>query len=181
MARKSANVDERTALLTDDERHLDHDAVPAADNVALDTEAGLSRQSIVTFTLCALCLFFIMFAGSLMTSPLSEVTEEVICWQLHPEIRNGSDPLCSGSDVQGELAFINGWSLPFALAPGILTAIPYGLMADTYGRRLVLTLCLVGLSLQQVVELAICKSARDRGASGLVHSHHCIRWMIYID
>lgn len=87
-----------------------------------------------------------------------EIMEGIICRSLHPDVDNTlNNPICKRADVQSEFAELQGWSLPFALVPGLVTAIPYGTMADKHGRRLVLCLAIVGIVIAQLLGIVICK------------------------
>ena len=68
------------------------------------------------------------------------------------------DPVCKGPDVQGYLAMLRGWQATFESVPGMLTAVPYGVLSDRWGRRGVLGLSLGGISLGVVWTFAVCKS-----------------------
>ncbi|TQV92256.1 hypothetical protein V2A60_004543 [Cordyceps javanica] len=122
---------------------------------ATATDAKLPRRSIVVFVVCTLSLFLVMLAASVMEPAASEVVEEIICRGVYPDIAGGRDPRCKSNAVQGELSTIDGWSLPLFLVPGIVTAVPYGILADTHGRRLGIGLCMLGMVLQQGAMLVI--------------------------
>ncbi|KAK4135841.1 hypothetical protein BT67DRAFT_262663 [Trichocladium antarcticum] len=55
------------------------------------------------------------------------------------------DPVCKAPDVQGHLAMLRGWQATFDSVPGMLTAVPYGVLSDRWGRRGVLGLGLAGV------------------------------------
>ncbi|KAL2133861.1 hypothetical protein VTI74DRAFT_1533 [Chaetomium olivicolor] len=60
------------------------------------------------------------------------------------------DPVCKGPDVQGYLAMLRGWQATFDCVPGIVGAVPYGVLSDRWGRRPVLALSLGGITLSLV-------------------------------
>lgn len=43
------------------------------------------------------------------------------------------------------------------MATGVLTAVPYGLMADKYGPKIVLLLCTLGISWSYIFYAAVCE------------------------
>lgn len=54
------------------------------------------------------------------------------------------DPVCKSPDVQGYLAMLRGWAATFDAIPGIVGAVPYGILSDRWGRKGVLALSLGG-------------------------------------
>ncbi|KAF7590005.1 hypothetical protein BBP40_003449 [Aspergillus hancockii] len=91
------------------------------------------------------------FGAFLSIAPQIEIFESIICRKHYQEIGVfAADSLCKAPEVQGELAFLNGWMDTLDEVPGILLAIPYGLMADRLGRKPVLLLSLLGLILDQI-------------------------------
>lgn len=149
MVREDHEPTERTALLAGD-------GEPVDTTIAATSEDKVSRRAIVTFSMSAATIFFFTIYGALLTIPEHVLAEEMLCRKYHPDIESGKDPRCKDDDVQNELSFINGWSITLILLPGVLTAVPYGLLADAYGRRLGLALAVLGVLLQQISTLVIC-------------------------
>lgn len=145
MPRDDHDANERTALL--DEAQLPADAA-APQPVP---NAGL------VFALVSSIMFLLMLATPLLVTPRMAILEEVICRNFHPDVADGTDPRCKDDDVQAELSLIDGWSWAFSLLPGMIMAVPYGILADTYGRRLGFALCMIGTMSEQVGGLLICK------------------------
>jgi MFS family permease len=108
---------------------------------------------------CFLLNILMEFGLFLITIPLSQVLEEIICrGTLLPEIPATNDPRCKDKAVQSELSLIRGWQATFDIIPGLLTALPYGLMADKYGRELVLGLSVLGGALTSTFNVLVCAS-----------------------
>ncbi|KAF7180912.1 hypothetical protein CNMCM7691_000041 [Aspergillus felis] len=106
---------------------------------------------VVSLGICA-----INFGSYLAMAPQVQIFESIICRKLHPEIallttQEQIDARCKALDVQGELALVNGWKETLDTLPGILLALPFGLMADQAGRRMVLRLSLLGLIVEEVM------------------------------
>ncbi|PYH95837.1 MFS transporter, partial [Aspergillus ellipticus CBS 707.79] len=105
------------------------------------------------------------FGAYLSVAPQLQLYESIICQRLHPEFFAGTvdgrlppaaNLSCKAADVQGELAVLKGWMGTFDQLPGIVLALPYGLMADRIGRKPVLVLGLVGFVMQEMAIRIIC-------------------------
>ncbi|KAL0937506.1 MFS transporter [Colletotrichum truncatum] len=86
----------------------------------------------------------------LQIPPTYQIMEEIICRKKYPDhiITDAVDDICKGPEVAGELAMIKGWMNSFDCIPSLITSIPYGIIADKYGRRPVLSLAMFGLLLE---------------------------------
>ena len=101
--------------------------------------------------------FFLVSIGDYMNrAPWMRIQEDIVCRQYYRntfpnEFENPFHPIpedqCKVPDVQARLAMLRGWDQTFSCIPSILTAVPYGIIADKYGRKIVLVLCLFGLTL----------------------------------
>ncbi|KAF7136825.1 hypothetical protein CNMCM5793_006343 [Aspergillus hiratsukae] len=103
----------------------------------------------------SLGIIAINFGSYLSMAPQIQIFESIICRKLHPEIAllttEGQIARCKAPDVQGELALVNGWRETLDTLPGIVLALPFGLMADQAGRKTVLMLSLIGLITEEVM------------------------------
>lgn len=109
-------------------------------------------------SVCIILLLLIEFGAYLATIPLNQVLEHNICQQLHPsKILAPKDPICKQKSVQTELSMIRGWQSTFDFIPGLLVAVPYGVLADKVGRRFVLALASLGITLSSCSYALICK------------------------
>jgi hypothetical protein len=104
-------------------------------------------------------LFVVAFGDFMLRAPWMRIQEDIVCrdyyWKTFPnEFKNPYDPIpedrCKVPDVQGRLAKLRGWDQTMSCIPGILTAVPYGVIADKYGRKIVLFLSLFGVILGAV-------------------------------
>lgn len=113
---------------------------------------------------CAVVILVIVLIESsalLLAVPLNQILEANICRRLHPELKHQSAAACGNdSDVQAELALVNGWSITLTLLPGIITAIPFGFLADKYGRKLGMCLCVLGICMFETCTAAVCELPR---------------------
>ncbi|KAH6854815.1 major facilitator superfamily domain-containing protein [Chaetomium sp. MPI-CAGE-AT-0009] len=91
------------------------------------------------------------------------------------------DPACKRPDVQGYLAMLRGWANTFEALPGIIGAVPYGIMSDRWGRRPVLALGMVGCVASVAFTYLVCEFLFfGRGVVGLRIG--CLlteRWVVY--
>ncbi|GFG23267.1 metapyrocatechase 2 [Aspergillus udagawae] len=124
-----------------------------------DNHASESRRSTHArwiLIVLSLGIIAINFGSNLAMAPQIQIFESIICRKLHPEIaflttQEQIDARCKAADVQGELALVNGWKETLDTLPGIFLALPFGLMADQAGRKMVLRLSLLGLITEEVM------------------------------
>jgi hypothetical protein len=69
------------------------------------------------------------------------------------------ESLCKVNEVQQKMAMIFGWQDMFDAIPGILLAVPFGTLADKWGRKWILFANLMGLQLGTAWILLICTSS----------------------
>ncbi|GLA64470.1 hypothetical protein AtubIFM55763_008508 [Aspergillus tubingensis] len=104
----------------------------------------------------ALTCFIILvqdFAEYLSQAPQTEVWLEIVTRKFCPVGQDG--PGCQMDRVQKEVALLQGWKDTLEQVPGILFAVPYGVLADRIGRRPVLLLCAVGFTLSDAWTKAV--------------------------
>ena len=102
-------------------------------------------------TILCILLFLVMGIGSFISAaPQLRLFESIICQQYYRDLDalpDGSgipEQMCKAGPVQAALAELVGWQSFFDNIPGLLLALPYGILADRYGRRLVMTMSFVG-------------------------------------
>jgi hypothetical protein len=99
------------------------------------------------------------FAAQFLSIGLSELMQGGICQREYTNVTEPyKDPRCNDDVVQSKLATVKGWEQMFSLLPGLSLAVPYGVVADKYGPKLVLCLIWIGDILSQIGESAVCKS-----------------------
>lgn len=94
------------------------------------------------------------FSGFLMDVPQTSILEDVICHR-HYASRSYIVDDCSIAPVQAELAMLTQFLNTANLLPGFLVAIPFGLLADRWGRRPVLVISMLGMLIQNIVSTVI--------------------------
>ncbi|KAH0603176.1 uncharacterized protein H6S33_008180 [Morchella sextelata] len=145
---------------------------PFLRSLTLPTPAALRttiahQLSNVQFRATLLCFVIIVtvdMAGYLSSAPQVRLFESIVCLDYYRENDPGliggdggvPEELCKVDSVQREIAMLNGMQTLFSNIPGVVLAIPFGVMADRYGRRPMLMLTLLGLSLSSAWVLLIC-------------------------
>ena len=125
-------------------------------------------------------VFLLELSIGMSIPPMNAVMESIICRQAHPDVfvpppppppslgqaavAGGGgglvltdDPRCKGPDVQGYLAVLRGWQATFECVPGIVGAVPFGVLSDRWGRRPVLGLSLGGIVGSVVFMYGVCE------------------------
>lgn len=134
---------------------------PNSDAAATQEQQQSSKQAKKLLILVA-CGFFVLAAdfGFFMSqAPQTTIFEQIICrnYLLHSrddvntDLYDSSarDP-CKSEIVQGELAIINGYKDTFDVLPSIILSLPYGVLADHWGRKPVLYLGALGIVLGEL-------------------------------
>ncbi|KAK5660571.1 hypothetical protein OQA88_13125 [Cercophora sp. LCS_1] len=98
--------------------------------------------------------------GVLVETAQWEVIEGIICDNVHgpgphPPSNDGKNP-CKDEAVAGQVAQIMGWMQSIALLPGLFLSVAFGVIADTYGRRIAMGLAMLGITLSETVIMVIC-------------------------
>lgn len=99
---------------------------------------------------------FILAADSglfLSQAPQTAIFEQIICrnYLLHSrDAWNATEDPCKSEVVQGELAIVNGYKDTFEVLPSIILSLPYGVLADNWGRKPVLYLGFLGILLGEL-------------------------------
>ncbi|ATY67241.1 Major facilitator superfamily general substrate transporter [Cordyceps militaris] len=105
-----------------------------------------------TFYICALFLIVTDVPSFMGEGPMLRMLELGACreyYAIHdPDSidSHGNVPerLCKLSDIQSRVARVRSLLAFLEAVPGLLLAVPYGIVADTHGRGLVVGLCLAG-------------------------------------
>jgi MFS family permease len=100
-------------------------------------------------------VFLIEMSDYMIKAPLMRLLEDVICRSYYESAEPPSIDLsipipeenCKLPGVQSQLAMLKGWDTVISCIPGLLLSVPYGVLADKHGRKLVLVLALGGIML----------------------------------
>lgn len=134
--------------------------------------------------LCFVIIVTVDMAAYLTSAPQVRLFESIVCLDYYrandPGIigRDGSVPeeYCKIDSVQSEIAMLNGLQTLFSNIPGmpnsrkkyilhmltgtiivgVILAIPFGVLADRFGRRFILVLTILGLTLSSAWVLFVC-------------------------
>ncbi|CAJ2504406.1 Uu.00g118000.m01.CDS01 [Anthostomella pinea] len=126
------------------------DAPSSSSSPAKKTSDGDTWRYDVVMMVAAIVFF--LEVGSYMTVPSrNKIMEQNICRAHYPDLVDDQstleDSLCRGPEVQGKIASLNGWTYMLECIPGLLTAIPYGVATDRFGRKPLLAIALFGYML----------------------------------
>ncbi|KAJ5720497.1 MFS general substrate transporter [Penicillium malachiteum] len=109
-----------------------------------------SKSQKLTVMIAACTLVLAMDFGFYLTAaPQTEVFENIICQNYMAALgehadKTSTEDICKSKPVQSELALVNGWKDTSDVLAGILLSVPYGVLADRWGRKPVLLLGILG-------------------------------------
>ena len=117
-------------------------------------------------TLIVLLIVAFNLGGFLSEPPKIRIYEANLCVRYYErndvsKVRpDGSvdEALCKVNEIQQHVAMGFGWQDTFDAIPGILLAVPFGTLADKWGRKWILATTLLGLQLGMAWVLFICTS-----------------------
>lgn len=129
-----------------------HEEAPLLDtDLPSDSAPSKSFQHLVV-SMCVLFLFIVEVSQFVMIAPLQQVLEDRICGDIYPDHELGvvanPDDRCKDKFVQKQLAMLRSWDVSAQMFVPLFVQIPFGIIADKYGRRPVLFLSLLGAGLQ---------------------------------
>ncbi|MCJ1351791.1 MAG: hypothetical protein MMC33_001775 [Icmadophila ericetorum] len=119
------------------------------------TKASSIRKSVI------IGILFLILTSNLpyllQILPRLRIWEIIYCrryYEEHDPSLIGEDGLveekyCKVESVQSQVAYLKGWYGFFGSLPGLFLAIPYGMLADRYGRKWVLVACITTIWIVQ--------------------------------
>ncbi|KAL6910979.1 Spc98 family domain-containing protein [Trichoderma evansii] len=143
------DVDERSRLLP---QQIDEDSgdAPAATSSRPEISAAFPRRSLIHCILIFILSFLFLSSFFFQLTPLLKALTRNICHRVRPDLDPDSPECYFGEGVKPELVLFTRLNYVFNSLPGILSALPYGYLADQYGRKRGLYLALVGSALAQL-------------------------------
>ncbi|KAL6887418.1 major facilitator superfamily domain-containing protein [Trichoderma longibrachiatum] len=114
--------------------------------------APISRPAIIVK--CLLLISFMGVGKILITRPMNQIQEDIFCYK--PDV-NDTRVLDNSSCGHDELASLRSWIAASGSIMSFLTAAPYGMAADLYGRKRILQLSIAGTILAQAFDAVICR------------------------
>ncbi len=118
-----------------------------------DQHGDAHRRRVIAMSFAMVVL--VDLAAFFLDAPQTSILESTICSRYYESIPDEHQHDCTAGPVQAELATVNQMLNTFNRLPGFIVAIPFGIMADSYGRRPVLILNIVGALLQDVISKVI--------------------------
>lgn len=114
-------------------------------------------------------VFGLELGVAIFTPPSAAIMERILCRDFYPEFSNGTSSAewvphgdCKIPEVQAPLAMLRGWMSTFEAIPAMLTAMPWGILSDRWGRRPVMTCSIAGLVLNSAFAVLVCRSRPAR-------------------
>ncbi|CAN8101424.1 unnamed protein product [Discula destructiva] len=108
-----------------------------------------SKTTIVN--LLSLVILLACTATGFLQLPQAQIIEDVICHEYYDKLKSLDTPideeLCKVESISAELAFVLAITSTLSAVVGLVTTFPWSVVADRIGRKPVLSLSLVGLTL----------------------------------
>ncbi|KAL7908362.1 major facilitator superfamily domain-containing protein [Trichoderma velutinum] len=142
----ASSQDGEQAPLLQATHHVDNDRDPAVGN------APISRLAIIVQ--CLLLLAFVGIGKTLITRPINQIQEDILC---HKPNMHDTNILVNSTCGYDELSLLRNWTAAFENIISFLNAAPCGMAADIYGRKRILQLSITGIILAQAFDVLICR------------------------
>ncbi|KFG87894.1 putative MFS transporter [Metarhizium anisopliae] len=102
---------------------------------------------------CLLLLALVDIGNTLISSPIEQIRWETFCYNPNttsiPSV--ATNPSCAKKDY----ALLQSWKAAVEIVMIVLTAAPFGMAADAYGRRRILQLSVAGITSAQAFDIVI--------------------------
>lgn len=149
------DVDERSRLLPQHDE--DSGDAPGATPSRPEISAAFPRRILIHCILIFTLSFLFLASFFFQWTPLLKALTRNVCHRVRPDLDPDSPECFFQEDARWELVLFTRLNYVFNNLPGILSALPYGYLADQYGRKRGLYLALAGSALAQLSCIIICK------------------------
>lgn len=157
-----AGAGEQSPLLGHNHNHdPDPDPNSTENDVAQQRKALRPRVMLLVMVL----IFGLELGVAMFTPPSAAIMERILCRDFYPEFSNGTSSAewvphgdCKIPEVQTPLAMLRGWLSTFEAIPAMLTAMPWGILSDRWGRKPVMTCGIAGMVLNSAFATLVCRS-----------------------
>ncbi|KAK6002392.1 hypothetical protein QM012_002030 [Aureobasidium pullulans] len=136
-----------------------------------DGQSHMSSRAILV--IMGILILVVQCADQFSEAPLTRTFESIYCYQyweredptkvLIPRSAVGPGALggveeqwCKVAEVQGKVAMLKGTQQFLDCIPGLILSIPVGILADRWGRRLIMVIGLCGFPLRLMWQLFVC-------------------------
>ncbi|KUJ23460.1 MFS general substrate transporter [Mollisia scopiformis] len=146
---------ESSPLLSDQPRRVRQPSVTSNTNVLVHIPEARHKNAIVN--LACLIMFMAASSGGFLGIPQARIIEDVLCHKYYDvgkaqmKALDGKDSIdedmCKLESIQSELAFILAIQSALSAIIGFIAAFPWSLVADRIGRKPVLGINLMGMTL----------------------------------
>ena len=91
-----------------------------------------ARRPKTIVLLLAVLLFTVTTSGMLIIVPVFRLIEDAVCHEYYKKDRSEKidERLCKVDEVQGILAYLGGWAALLNSLIGLISTLPYGVLAD---------------------------------------------------
>ncbi|GAB7352788.1 hypothetical protein MBLNU459_g3409t2 [Dothideomycetes sp. NU459] len=137
---------------------------------------GAEKRVMAPRTIVAIVIWFLLivqFGSELTESPFIRIVESIYCyeyWEIadpskllagRDTVRPGAmggveERWCKVAKIQSQVASLRGWQTFLDGIPSLLLAIPFGIIADKYGRKPILTLAMCSFPLRLAWLYTVC-------------------------
>ncbi|KAH8125759.1 major facilitator superfamily domain-containing protein [Trichoderma asperelloides] len=124
------------------------------DNARESSDGNAPKSRLAIIVQCLLLLAFVGIGKTLITRPINQIQEDILC---HKPNMNDTNALDSFTCEHDELSLLRNWTAAFESIMSFLTAAPCGMAADIYGRKRILQVCIAGIILAQAFDAVICR------------------------
>lgn len=134
------------------------------DEPAQDRAPKLWNRKTYTFALIIALLILLNGGNILQEAPKTRLFESIFCSHFYrehdPSLIGGDgtvpEHFCKIEPVQSDVAMLKGWQVFLDNIPSILLAIPFGILADKYGRKPIILLNSIALCLRVSWIMVVC-------------------------